>query len=120
MVDVVDYATREVIKTKIVPKISHTIPMINTNAMRSRTLHRRCNVRTIREINPEFDTKKIYIPRSRRSEWHCLRQREHVSAWHAIGLLGKCKVLKDQPVNNNWVFMGDNDTDSEYNWYLIR
>jgi len=61
--------------------------------------------RTRKVINPEFNPKKKYIPRIERPEWN------------AVGLLGQVKVLKDQPVNSNWILMRE---DKQFNLYLVR
>lgn len=45
----------------------------------------------IRKVNPEYDEKQEYIPRIKRPEWNM------------VGLLGKLKILKGQPVNKNWI-----------------
>lgn len=45
----------------------------------------------VQKVNPEYDEKQEYVPRINRSEWNM------------VGLLGKVKVLKGQPVNKNWI-----------------
>ena len=56
-----------------------------------------------RVINPEFDEGAEYTPREHRKEWAC------------IGLIGKLRVRKDQPVDSRWVKMRDiSDSVVEY------
>ena len=56
--------------------------------------------------NPLWDPKAEYIPRSKRKEWS------------AIGLLGKLRVLKGQPVGPTWIKLRDiNDRIEEW---LVR
>lgn len=45
----------------------------------------------VRKINDEYDENQEYIPRVKRSEWNM------------VGLLGKVKILKGQPVAPNWI-----------------
>lgn len=47
----------------------------------------------VRKLNPEYDETQVYIPRIKRNEWNM------------VGLLGKVKILKGQPVNPNWIKM---------------
>ncbi len=44
--------------------------------------------------NPKFDPKKIYIPRADRQEWGC------------VGLVGRLRLVKGQPTDPRWLFMG--------------
>jgi hypothetical protein len=46
-------------------------------------------------INPEYDELKQFIPRKERLEWNM------------VGLLGKIKILKNQPTNPNWIKLKD-------------
>lgn len=48
-----------------------------------------------RVINPQFDESAEYTPRELRKEWAC------------IGLVGKLRVRKDQPVDPRWIKMRD-------------
>lgn len=45
--------------------------------------------------NPKFDPKKIYIPRADRQEWGC------------VGLVGRLRLVKGQPTDPRWLFMGN-------------
>lgn len=45
----------------------------------------------VRRVNPEYVETKKYIPRAKRSEWNM------------VGLLGRVKILKGQPVAPNWI-----------------
>lgn len=49
----------------------------------------------VRKINPEFDQEKEYIPRVKRPEWNM------------VGLLGRVKILKGQPVDKRWIKLKD-------------
>lgn len=54
-------------------------------------------------VNPDYDPEAEYKPRSERPEWA------------PIGLLGKLRILKDQPVNPRWIYMRNiSDTVAEY------
>lgn len=88
-VDVLDINTGEVLRTVNSPKVKNTVSIL----------------REVRELNPLYDDSLEYIPRSDRDEWHI------------IGLLGKCRILKNQPVNNRWKLI--DNTDVEYDWYLL-
>ena len=57
-------------------------------------------------INPDYDPSVKYIPRSKRKEWS------------PIGLLGKLRVRKGQPVGSNWIKLRDITADIEE--WLIR
>lgn len=48
-----------------------------------------------RVLNPAFDPEAPYIPRSERPEWAC------------VGLLGKLRVRRGQPVGSGWKKMRD-------------
>jgi len=48
-----------------------------------------------RTINPEFDPEADYTPRNQRPEWGC------------VGLVGKLRVRKGQPVDIRWIKMLD-------------
>lgn len=49
----------------------------------------------VRKINDEYDDSIGYIPRIQRNEWNM------------VGLIGKVKILKGQPVANNWIKLKD-------------
>jgi len=53
------------------------------------------------QINPEYDSKKQYIPRTMRDEW-CM-----------VGLLGQLRMRKGQPVAPSWVKIKDINDDIE-------
>jgi len=44
-----------------------------------------------KKINPEWDKSKKYIPRKDRPEWNI------------VGLVGRVRILKGQPINKNWI-----------------
>jgi len=48
-----------------------------------------------RKLNPDFDPEKDYIPRKDRPEWN------------VVGLLGKVRIRKGQPVAKNWIKLRD-------------
>jgi hypothetical protein len=54
-----------------------------------------------RKINPDFDTELEYVPREHRKEWDC------------VGLMGKLRIRKGQPVNPGWRKMRDISDDVE-------
>lgn len=56
-------------------------------------------------LNPKFDPKSIYIPRSQRKEWH------------VVGLLGICKLIKHCKVNPNWIKISEG---SDFDTWLIK
>ncbi len=58
------------------------------------------------EQNPDYDQDLEYVPREDRQEWD------------AIGLMGKLRILKGQPVGDRWIKMRD-ITDEIEEW-LIR
>jgi hypothetical protein len=54
-------------------------------------------------VNPDYDPDTKYVPRSKRKEWA------------PIGLLGKLRMRKGQPVNPNWIKLRDiTDSIEEY------
>lgn len=57
-------------------------------------------------LNPEYDPKKEYIPRDKRSEWNC------------VGLLGQIPLRKGQPVAESWIKLKDISDKTEL--WLIR
>jgi hypothetical protein len=59
-----------------------------------------------RKLNPAFDPDLEYIPREDRPEWAC------------VGLLGKLRVRKGQPVGSRWIKM--RDVSSEVEEWLVR
>ncbi len=48
-----------------------------------------------RKLNPEYDPSLEYTPRAERPEWD------------TVGLMGKLRVLKGQPVGSRWIKMRD-------------
>lgn len=48
-----------------------------------------------RKLNPEWDPNREYVPREQRKEWS------------PIGLMGKLRLRKGQPVNPNWIKLRD-------------
>lgn len=46
-----------------------------------------------RKVNPAYDPSTPYVPRAERKEWA------------AIGIMGKLRVLKGQPVGDRWIHM---------------
>ncbi len=58
-----------------------------------------------RKLSPKYDPNKQYLPRSSRKEWH------------VIGLLGVVKVLPEQPINSNWIWMTE---EGKYQLYLVK
>ena len=59
-----------------------------------------------KKLNPEWDSSKQYISRQDRKEWE------------AIGLMGKLRLKKGEPVNPNWIKLRDiSDTVEEW---LVR
>lgn len=44
-----------------------------------------------RKINPEYDEKKEFIQRKKREEWN------------TVGLIGRVRLRKNQPVSPNWI-----------------
>ena len=55
------------------------------------------------KINPDYDPKKEYVSRKERSEWNI------------VGLTGKVRILKGQPVSPNWIKLRDiSDTVEEW------
>jgi len=50
---------------------------------------------THRKLNPDYDPNQSYIPREDRPEWS------------AVGLVGKLRLRKGQPVGDRWIKMRD-------------
>lgn len=48
-----------------------------------------------KKINPDWDEKREYIPRSERPEWNI------------IGLIGRLRILRGQPVAPHWIKLRD-------------
>ena len=48
-----------------------------------------------RKLNPDFDPGRDYVPRSQRPEWVC------------VGLKGKLRIYKGEPVGSRWVKLRD-------------
>ena len=59
-----------------------------------------------RQLNPDFDADQEYVPREDRKEWS------------AVGLVGKLRVRKGQPIGDRWIKMRDINSDIEE--YLVR
>ncbi len=59
-----------------------------------------------RKLNPEYDPSREYIPRADRAEWD------------TVGLMGKLRVLKGQPVGSRWIKM--RDVSAEVEEWLVR
>lgn len=59
----------------------------------------------MRILNPDYDPDVEYIPREKRDEWNI------------VGLVGQVPILKQQPVNPNWVKMHD-VSDSVEMWLI--
>jgi len=57
-------------------------------------------------INPEYDKNKPYVTRMERIEWNM------------VGLVGKLKILKGQPVDPRWIKL--KDINDEVEEWLIR
>jgi hypothetical protein len=61
---------------------------------------------SVPKLNPNFNPNDIYTPREYRPEWD------------AVGMMGKLRLLKGQPVNPRWIKMRDvSDTVEEW---LVR
>lgn len=61
---------------------------------------------THRKLNPDYDPDQEYTPREQRPEWDC------------VGLMGKLRIRKGQPVGSRWIKMRDiSDTVEEW---LVR
>lgn len=59
-----------------------------------------------RKLNPEYDPNVEYINRENRPEWDC------------VGLMGKLRIRRGQPVKNSWIKMKDiSDTVEE--WLVV-
>ena len=50
---------------------------------------------THRKLNPDYDAELEYVPREQRPEWS------------AVGLVGKLRIRKGQPVGSRWLKMRD-------------
>lgn len=59
-----------------------------------------------RKLNPDYDLDQEYVPRENRPEWA------------AVGLVGKLRLRKGQPVGDRWIKMQD-ISDSVEEW-LVR
>lgn len=59
-----------------------------------------------RILNPNFDPDLDYVPREKRKEWAC------------VGLVGKLRIRKGQPVGTNWLKM--RDVSSTVEEWLVR
>jgi hypothetical protein len=59
-----------------------------------------------RKLNPDYDPSLEYTPRADRSEWD------------TVGLMGKLRVLKGQPVGARWIKM--RDISDEVEEWLVR
>ncbi|MDE4175809.1 peptidase G2 autoproteolytic cleavage domain-containing protein [Phaeobacter sp. PT47_59] len=97
MVDVVKETTKEEERSYAADEVPEgvTIP-----ADAVRVTQRR------RKLNPDFDPSQEYTPRAERVEWD------------TVGLMGKLRVLKGQPVGARWIKMRD-ISDNVEEW-LVR
>ncbi|MDE4189672.1 peptidase G2 autoproteolytic cleavage domain-containing protein [Phaeobacter gallaeciensis] len=59
-----------------------------------------------RKLNPDYDPSQEYTPRADRPEWD------------TVGLMGKLRVLKGQPVGARWIKM--RDVSAEVEEWLVR
>lgn len=59
-----------------------------------------------RKLNPEWDKTRAYIPREERPEWN------------VVGLVGQIRVLRGQPVGDNWIKM--KEINENIDLYLIK
>ena len=59
-----------------------------------------------RKLNPKWNADEKYIPRSERKEWD------------TVGLVGKLRIRKGQPVNPNWIKMRDISEEVE-EWLVL-
>ena len=59
-----------------------------------------------RKLNPAYDPAQEYVPRAERKEWD------------TVGLMGKLRLRKGQPVGANWILMRDVSADVEE--WLVR
>jgi hypothetical protein len=59
-----------------------------------------------RKLNPDYDPDQEYISREQRPEWDC------------VGLMGKLRIRKGQPIGSRWIKMRD-ISDSVEEW-LVR
>ena len=59
-----------------------------------------------RQLNPSYDSTKVYTPRAERQEWD------------AIGMVGKLRIRKGQQTGTRWIKMRD-ISDSVEEW-LVR
>jgi hypothetical protein len=55
------------------------------------------------KLNPEYDATKEYTPRTKRE------------SWNVVGIIGRVRILKNQPKNSNWIKLKDiSDTVEEW------
>ncbi|UWQ64533.1 hypothetical protein K3723_07575 [Leisingera caerulea] len=59
-----------------------------------------------RKLNPEYDPSYEYVPRADRPEWD------------TVGLMGKLRLRKGQPVGVSWIMMREVSADVEE--WLVR
>jgi hypothetical protein len=59
-----------------------------------------------RKLNPEYDPSQPYIPRAERLEWDM------------VGLMGKLRIRKGQPVAPSWIKM--RDVSAEVEEWLVK
>jgi len=64
------------------------------------------HTRKVPKVSKDYDPKHKYIPRKFRSEWH------------VIGFMGQIRILKNQPVNPNWIKM--KNLNSEFDLWLVK
>lgn len=59
-----------------------------------------------KKINPDYDPSKTYVPRRKRPEWN------------VVGLIGRVRILKGQPVAPNWIKL--QEISNEFEEWLIK
>ncbi|MDE4176349.1 peptidase G2 autoproteolytic cleavage domain-containing protein [Phaeobacter sp. PT47_59] len=97
MVDVVKETTKEEERSFAADEVPEgvTVP-----ADAERVTQRR------RKLNPDYDPDQEYTPRADRAEWD------------TVGLMGKLRLLKGQPVGARWIKM--RDVSAEVEEWLVR
>jgi len=59
-----------------------------------------------KKLNPDWDSKQEFIPRKERPEWNI------------VGLVGRVRILKGQPIGKNWIKLSE--ISKTTNEYLIK
>ena len=104
----IEKATNEYENDRIVTKASYDNspqPVVPENAT-VRTVDPQGNPLTRPKLSPDYDDSIEYVPRSKRPEWA------------PVGLVGKLRVRKGQPINSKWIKLRDITNDIEE--YLVR